>query len=327
MSLIVNFDNGENYYTNDTVTGHIEVALKKETNVKVLFLKIKGIFSDPIFKGRTKYHLRDIYLNEKIVVLENVNLKTQNGKYQYKFEFKLPQDLPQSINSLMFGCKVKYYCEAVVEFVSGTMTKGRKYFNVKRIDDLNNFPISNQAVMRTSKCTATSPPVKLLVYLPNFGSAVGKEIHIKIRFYQAEMIKIKKIKFALEEWQELYYYNRNILTKKTKIFKDHKKLVKFDPIAEIEHKLAIPNDMRISDILYSKMYRIKHFLQVSARIQGKDLTVVVPIIIGSVPFTTDDQMNVMKNKDKHLRHYNYILKDTSSGCSWFEGCTQIYSCT
>lgn len=233
------------------------------------------------------------------------------GSYRYFFEFQLNHGLPQSISNTNTS-ELKYFCEAILDISWSLKKTARQDFIVKRLDNLNWFPILSQPVTRTDENNVfmrnlSSEPIRLTATISKSGFALNELISIKVKIDNKSQSEVLSIRYILEEWKQAFYKGRVIQTKIKELLQEYENGIGPYQFTEREHNLKIPNFISISDLIFSRSLKVKHFVRVMAKMSGlhQNLSVLLPIVIGSVPLRD----NVQKNEAFSNCDLAYVSKD------------------
>lgn len=261
-----------------------------------------------LFRGEEVF----IHFTKEVISREDQTRLSQVGEYNFPFTYKLPFNLPYSVDaefaSIQFWIKAKLNVGFVLD-LEHTLP-----FTVIRNDDLNNYPELKKPIEieAIKKLTCVSKPLIIIVKLEKSGFALGESVRITIEYQNKRNIHVKRTLIELIKYEKLVNQgastfrasrcvplkngyrrsgfgvgraNADTLIKGTKIANERAVGDTKNSNASIEHYLKIPENIHTSNEKLSKMYQISYKLKITAVFDGLFATkqiIKIPITIGNV---------------------------------------------
>lgn len=231
---------------------------------------------------------KESYLDLKIpIILKKIKV-TLGDSHRFYFTFQLSHHLPQSSKDCNRENSIKYICRATLKVPWNFDMTCEKIFIVKRQDDLNQFPILRMPQTRAfggknfNFFSFKNGTLLMIVELPHLGFAAGQTVPIKIKYVNECKSKIKQTEIVLRAKKCI---NIHGLKEKEKTVLIRYNFAGTSQTTEFICDLKIPHDIDPSELLYTNIIKIKHYIIVRGVMAGfsKNLKVKFPIVIGAIP--------------------------------------------
>jgi Arrestin (or S-antigen), C-terminal domain/Arrestin (or S-antigen), N-terminal domain len=236
------------------------------------------------------------------------------NEYEYKFQYKLPVNLPHSLRD--FYGTISYEVRCIISSNSEAFKEGIKFFTVVRDDDLSLYPELRDPVEAkdSSSALCSSENLQMKVSLPYSVFSVGGKIPITIKFIGPGSINIQYIRFVLKRIMIFNSANSQSKVKLDNICKSYIKEYAGHNTLEVNYDSEIPKPLILSNNRFTKLIQVKYSLEVKAKNSGcfaQPAKVSLPIIIGTRSFTSDGpDVSLKQTGEQDLREYwvNFIHK-------------------
>jgi hypothetical protein len=199
--------NNRVYFTGDTVIGRLEFQVTQRTRIKSLKLFVNGWsrveFPDGKIASTATAEENYMACELKFITRETYGdeIFLEPGDYSYKFEVKLPENLPSSFNS-RYG-DIIYNLDTVFE-MPWTFNKRlvQPLTLINRMDLSKNFKPNVPRYFVNGKkvygcCGNATPPVETKLTLNKNSFAIGEKIEVEALIDNKSPRTLKKLKILL----------------------------------------------------------------------------------------------------------------------------------
>jgi Arrestin (or S-antigen), C-terminal domain/Arrestin (or S-antigen), N-terminal domain len=257
-------------------------------------------------------------LNLRYEILKNTDLPT--GGHKFQAVFTLPEDLPASFSFRnnaaskfnLFrrtGCAIKYKVQLVVVRANSPIKKFDYPFEVMNLVDLNDIApsLKRPRESRSTTSNVISPDFYMSASVPQRGYVPGDDIVVSVTARNLSDVNIKEIEISLIKKIILTYVDEKdpneqdeeewILTEVTEECEE----VLSGEQKEFRKVLRVPQLQPAID--NCKLIQVCYRIWVKAKTDESAMrreTLVIPIVIGSVPLTSDGDGDENKENVKNL---------------------------
>ncbi|KAJ8674426.1 hypothetical protein QAD02_005688 [Eretmocerus hayati] len=313
LNELILFDNLCATYTpGQTVTGRVVIGIdspKKIRGIKLVFkgeadtyfsqwkkcINVNGrlISKTQKLTGHEKYFEASSYLIESALGKE---LVLKPGIHEYKFSFRLPHNLPSSVE-LAYG-HIRYTTTAIIERPWKSDQEFKTFFTVVSDFGLNLHQnglvsVQTEAKWDLSRFCCISRPLSINISVPTRVYVPGQTISIKVNVENESGKWVDAVKLIL---QKVITYSATTPRKDRKIMKEKIVGVSAGPIGDkqiisYEQKLVVP-PLLASNLQNGGIIHFEYELTVEACIQGGTTHTFeegTPIYISTVPFSDDQK--------------------------------------
>lgn len=211
----------------------------------------------------------------------------QEGIHRFDFEFELPDDLPQSFESMKGH--IRYRIKAVLDVTRDSKFDDSIHVTLKRIDDLNLCPSSIICpyVNQIQHEFGYKGRLTIVVSLPHLGFTPGQMLTMTIHFKNDSSVKVVKTKITFEQIVRHASEESDAESFDTKTLFDAN-LDGCEPntkSASVDSSFSLPDDLQLTSTRYCSILQIFYELRIRAIMKGfhNDVSTEIPIIIGSIP--------------------------------------------
>lgn len=252
--------------------------------IKALRVNIKGVASS---MPRSCLTEKKIFLRQffDIFTLQEI----AEGIHRFNFEFELPDDLPQSFESMKGH--IRYRIKAVLDISRDSKLDDSIHVTMKRIDDLNLCPssITCPYTNRIQHEFGYKGRLVIVASLPHLGFTPGQILTLSIHFENDSAVKVVKAKITFEQIvrhaSESSESSAESFDTKTLFDVNIKGCEPNTHSSIIENSFPLPEDLQLTCTRYCSILQIFYELRIRAIMQGfhNDVSTEIPIIIGSIP--------------------------------------------
>lgn len=250
-----------------------------------------------------------------IVAKTKEEMSMSSGSYTYDFSGQLPLKLPEALEG-KHG-HIRYNVEAILDVPWRFDKKFKIPFTIERSDDLNEFPElkdpSKVEEIKRFRCLfCRSGPLIVTVTLPCSGFVPGQRIPVTVSYNNNSDIEVKKTRIYLKRiikftalCQTIKTFRMNHCSPTSASVFESKVIVEAseDGVMEGDGKnftreLLLPQEMLKTNSRFSKIIEVSYELKVEAKTSGvnRNIKVMLPVTIGSVPFNQDKMKNELKSE-------------------------------
>jgi hypothetical protein len=251
------------------------------------------------------YEGQEIFLNSKTYLFGHHGAEAkeiQPGIHRYNFSCQLPDMLPYTMDARHGN--ISYSVEAKLDIPWKFDKETKVPFTVLRHDDLNIYPelrIAQKMEQVKNFCClfCRSGPLMLTVSVPCCGFAGGNRVPIRIEYINRSNVEVESTKVKLKR---IISFTSHSPESKTRC--DTEKMVELyvDGVSkngsvELETNLEIPIVMMNTNQRFCHVVRVSYYLEVEGVVSGchTNVSIQIPIEIGSVPIQLDTGFNVPQN--------------------------------
>ncbi|XP_055295698.1 arrestin domain-containing protein 17-like [Sitodiplosis mosellana] len=293
-------------YAGQLLRGMVRLNLTENTNVRSVYVRIKGKAFASWKSGKTKVEAKEKYLDEKMYLVGSYvagEISLEAGMHEYAFEFIMPSSVPSSIDGKIGH--IKYTVRVVLDVPLWMSKVFKEEFTLIKALNLNDQQSLRQP-LTVEEISGVLPfclqcfdrnRIYILARAPVSGFLPRQTVNLEINVQNRSSVAISH--FTIELIQLITYLKDYDCCGYKSNYKKQEEKSLFtgtsDGCNEVEYKTIhiaaeIPPTPP-TEILMSKVVKVTYLIRVKActPLLYKNVILNLPITIGSYPF----QDNVM----------------------------------
>ncbi|KAF5304211.1 hypothetical protein FQR65_LT08018 [Abscondita terminalis] len=275
------------YEPGDTVTGKVVCNFDTENQINGIRVLIKGRAKVYWKEGRyTVYQDDKTYFEFETALVDN-DTTFPIGTHEFPISFDLPGTLPSSMEETHGN--VRYKIQAVVGRSWSFDYVCRLPFTVYSIHNLNQFEEINQPIQCAEEkipfaLFGESPPIKILVNLPQSCYAVNDTISFFVKVINESAVSIEDVRFRIVQGYVFFARNRSMqhISYESDEYVSTEVKVEGESENQWNLKMIVPSDIFIGVLDDCDIIKIFWKLrgEVCLPFPHSNFTIDVPLVLG-----------------------------------------------